>query len=488
MEESTILHVNVTDFMAAVEEARDPSLRGRPFVVGWQGRSRAIVLAVSETAFQEGIRRGMLLEAARKKVRTLQVLSPAYEVYRRADARLAEVADRFSPVVELKGGGHLYLDLSGTRRLFGPPVDCAERVRKEIIQATDLIPALGLASAKVVSKVGTRVVRPWGFIAVPPGEERSFLAPLDVSLLPGVGARLLTRLHLLQIRTIGELASLTEEEAEVLGPYGMLLRNRARGLDDGVRGLYNRAPKLGDRALGLDDGARGIRTPPLSRAQRIQSEGLEGRISTADRRTQKVDGRTQRTGYGTQGAGAPGWGTPSFPEGFGRLTGQHREERDTLSAGASLPEDANDPQILLQALRSLLFELGFTLRRRGLAAGSLRVQVCYTDGLQAQGTWRFPSPVTSDRDLIGAAQALLPRVLRRRVRVRRVRCELGTLSPEAGQLDLYLAPWEANFSFQATYEGKVRALQESLDGIRSRFGRGGIRLCADLLSPCTFLS
>ena len=468
MEESTILHVNVTDFMAAVEEVRDPSLRGRPFVVGWQGRSRAIVLAVSETAFQEGIRRGMLLEAARKKVRTLKVLSPAYEVYRRADARLAEVADRFSPVVELKGGGHLYLDLSGTRRLFGPSVDCAERVRKEIIQATDLIPALGLASAKVVSKVGTRVVRPWGFIAVPPGEERSFLAPLDVSLLPGVGARLLTRLHLLQIRTIGELASLTEEEAEVLGPYGMLLRNRARG---------------------VDDGARGIRTPPLSRAQRIQSEGLEGRVSTADRRTQKVDGRTQRTGCGPQGAEAQVWGGSSFPEGFGRLTGQHREERDTLSAVASLPEDANDPQILLQAFRSLLFELGFTLRRRGLTAGSLRVQVVYTDGLQAQGTWRFPSPVTYDREMLGAAQALLPRVLRRRVRVRRVRCELGTLSPEAGQLDLYLSPWARDFSFQReTYEGKVRALQESLDGIRSRFGKEGIRLCADLLSPCTFLS
>lgn len=440
VEDPTILHVNVTDFMAAVEEVRDPSLRGRPFVVGWQGRSRAIVLAVSETAFQEGIRRGMLLEVARKKVRTLKVLSPAYEVYRRADARLAEVASRFSPVVELKGGGHLYLDLSGTRRLFGPPMDCAERVRKEIIQATDLSPALGLASAKVVSKVGTRVVRPSGFIAVPPGEERSFLSPLDVSLLPGVGARLLTRLRLLQIRTIGDLASLTEEEAEVLGPYGMLLRNRAQGLDDRVQGLYNRAPKRDDRALGLDDGARGLYN-----------------------RTPKRGGHTLGLDYGAQGK--------------------------TLSAGASLPEDANDPQLLLRALRSLLFELGFTLRRKGLTAGRLRVQVVYTDGLQAQGTWRFPSPARSDGELISAAQALLPRVLRRRVRVRRIRCELGTLSPEAGQLDLYLPPWEGDFSFQGElYAGKVRALQESLDRIRSRFGRGGIRPCADLSSPCTFLS
>ncbi|MCX7786794.1 MAG: hypothetical protein N2442_03745 [Spirochaetes bacterium] len=400
VEESTILHVNVTDFMAAVEEVRDPSLRGRPFVVGWQGRSRAIVLAVSETAFQEGVRRGMWLEVARKKVRTLKVLAPCYEVYHRADARLAEVARRFSPVVEQRGGGHLYLDLTGTRRLFGPPVDCAERVRKEIIEATDLFPALGLASAKVVSKVGTRVARPSGFIAVPRGEERSFLAPLDVSLLPGVGARLLTRLHLLRVRTIGELASLSEEEADVLGPYGLVLRNRALGMD----------------------------TTPL----KVGSRGLAGQRGTGE---------------------------------------------NTLSAGISLPEDANDVHLLLSALRSLLFDLGFTLRTRGLSARTLRLQVTYSDGIQAHGTWRFPTPVSSDGELMKAGQVLLPRVLRRRIRVRTLRCDLGGLEPETGQLDM-----------EGMHEGKVRTLQESLDRIRNRFGREGIRLCADLVFPCTFLS
>lgn len=435
---STILHVNVTDFMAAVEEVRDPSLRGRPFVVGWQGRSRAIVLAVSETAFREGVRRGMWLAAARQKVRTLQVLAPSYDVYRRADARLAEVASRFSPVVELKGGGHLYLDLAGTQRLFGPPEDCAVKVRKEIIEATDLFPALGLASARVVSKVGTRVVRPCGFIAVPQGEERSFLAPLDVSLLPGVGARLLTRLHFLQIRTIGDLASLSEEDAGVLGPTGVWLRNRARGID----------------------------TSPL--------QGVRG-----------------------------------------SLTSQGEAERNSLSAGRSLPEDTNDSLLIRRALRSLIFELGFTLRTKRLAAGLLKLQVTYTDGLQAQGTRRFPAPVTSDEEMMQAAEALLPRVLQRRVRVRQLRCTLAALVPESGQLDLYLPRWDKSpfplsspssrlcswmrgrrsFLQQDSplpvgipYEARVQALQESLDRIRRRFGREGIRPCADLVSPCTFLS
>lgn len=226
-----VLHINVTDFMAAVEEVRDPSLRGRPFVVGWEGADRAIVLAVSRAAFQEGVRRGMLLGVARKWVKSLRTLPPDYDVYRRSDERLAEIARRFSPLVEVRGGGHLYIDLTGTQRLFGPPADCAARVRQEIIDGTDLVPALGLASGKVVSKVGTRVARPWGFVTVPPGHEQSFLAPQDVALLPGVGPKLLTRLRLLRIETIGDLASLSPEEATVLGPYGVLLRDRARGID-----------------------------------------------------------------------------------------------------------------------------------------------------------------------------------------------------------------------------------------------------------------
>ncbi|GAB4364634.1 MAG: DNA polymerase IV [Spirochaetales bacterium] len=437
LEEAAILHVNVTDFMAAVEEVRDPSLRGRPFVVGWQGRSRAIVLAVSETAFREGIRKGMRLDVARRKVRTLEVLSPSYDVYRRADARLVEVAGRFSPLVESKGSGHVYLDLTGTRRLFGPPVDCAERIRKEIVEGTDLLPSLGLSAARVVSKVGTRVARPSGFVAVPPGSERSFLAPLDVSLLPGVGGRLLARLNLLQVRTIGDLASLSEEEAEVLGPFGPVLRNRALGRDARMDSFFPR-------------------------------------------------------------------------RGGGRLPEQAAPEEGTLSADITLPEDMNDPRLLLQALRSLLFELGFTLRTRGLSAGSLRVQLTYTDGLQSQATRRFPSPVHADFDMVRAANALLPRVLQRRVRVRRIRCDLGDLVPGTGQMDLFRSRWQGDRSsrrlpaflpprlpdaeglpdpeMEAFCGAKVQALEESLDRIRNRFGKGVIRLCSDLVFPCTSLS
>ncbi len=237
MEHSRILHINITDFMAAVEQARDVGLKDRPFVVGWEGAQRGVVLSASESAFREGIRHGMPLSEARRAIPSLQVMSPAYDTSRRVDERLKEITERFSPIVEARGGGHLYIDLSGTERLFGPPEDCALRIGKEIQSGSDLVPALGLASGKVVSKVGTRIARPGGFVAVPPGKERSFLEPRNIAILPGVGPKILARLRLLRINTIGDLALLSEEDAAVLGPYGVLLRDRARGIDPAaVRG------------------------------------------------------------------------------------------------------------------------------------------------------------------------------------------------------------------------------------------------------------
>ncbi|HOV37692.1 MAG TPA: hypothetical protein PLG79_03140 [Spirochaetales bacterium] len=237
MKHSRILHINITDFMAAVEQARDAGLKGRPFVVGWEKAQRGVVLSASERAFREGIRHGMALSGARRAIPSLQVISPDYDTYRKVDERLKEITERFSPIVEARGGGHLYIDLSGTERLFGPSEDCALRIRKEIHSGSDLVPALGLASGKVVSKVGTRVARPGGFVAVPPGKERSFLEPRDISILPGVGPKILARLRILRINTIGDLALLPEEDAAVIGPYGVLLRDRARGIDpSAVRG------------------------------------------------------------------------------------------------------------------------------------------------------------------------------------------------------------------------------------------------------------
>ncbi|MCU0845191.1 MAG: hypothetical protein MUC76_09730 [Spirochaetes bacterium] len=230
--ERQVIHLNIAHFMAAVEELLDPSLRGRPFVVAPEGAERAVAVEVSRTAFREGLRRGMPLGYIRRASPGVRVLPVREAVYRRAGAQLYEIAAGFSPLPESPGGGHLFVDITGTRLLFGHPVDCAARLREEAVRRSGLRPVAGLAVNRLVSKIGTRVVKPDGFVVIAPGDERGFLHHQEVSLIPGVGAKLLERLGLLGIREIGELAGLSDADAAAfLGRHGALLRDRARGID-----------------------------------------------------------------------------------------------------------------------------------------------------------------------------------------------------------------------------------------------------------------
>ncbi len=242
--ERQVVHINIARFMCAVEELDDRALRGVPFVVAPPGAGRAVALDVSGIAWREGARRGMPLALVRARVRGVRVIAPRFDAYARAEKELYARAARYSPLVERLPGAHLYVDITGTGRLFGRPVDLAARLRREIIESTGLDPITALAANKLVSKVATRVVRPLGFAAVPPGEERGFLAHQEVGILPGVGMRIGSRLALLGIRDIGELAGLTDMESSgALGPRGTVLRNAARGIDA--------APVMGEGARAL---------------------------------------------------------------------------------------------------------------------------------------------------------------------------------------------------------------------------------------------
>lgn len=232
MGSAPILHVNAVGLMAAVEESRDRGLKGRPFVVANEATPRALVLDLSITAHREGLRRGMPLAAARTRVPGLDVRAPRAELYRGAEERLWRIAMEFTPLVERAGPGHLFIDLSGTGRLFGTAADTTQRYRKRILADTGLCPALALASSKTASKVATRVFRPGGFVVLSPGEESSLIRRQPVALLPGVGPVLLGRLSLLGIEDIGGIADLGEREARALGPRGPELAARARLIDD----------------------------------------------------------------------------------------------------------------------------------------------------------------------------------------------------------------------------------------------------------------
>lgn len=230
----SIVHLNVVNFPASVAIAKDRTLADKAFVVAGTTGSRAIVLDVSRRARMEGLRNGMQLEAAERRVKDLLVLRPDPVSYARATSEMERLAAKYAPLIQNDDGGHLYLDLAGTVKLFGPHVDVAVRIRNEIVEAVGIEPAVGVAANKLVAKVATRSIRPSGIASIRSGEEAAFMASQDALLLPGVGPAIARVLKVAELREIGEIASLTDAEALALfgGRRGLLLRDAARGIDD----------------------------------------------------------------------------------------------------------------------------------------------------------------------------------------------------------------------------------------------------------------
>ena len=232
MGEAPIIHVNIVDYPAAVAQAHDPTLSGRPFVIAAARGQRRIVLSPSQAARREGITRGMSLASAQSRIPSLTVLNGDVRLLSQADAELGRIIDTYSPTIQGERGGHLYLDMSGTTRLFGAVVDSALRLRREIRDRIGLDAAVAVGANKLVAKIGTRTVRPYGLAEIRGGDEAHFLAGQSIDLMSGVGPVIGGLLKAVGITEIGELARLSDEEVlAFLGTRGLKLRDSARGLD-----------------------------------------------------------------------------------------------------------------------------------------------------------------------------------------------------------------------------------------------------------------
>ncbi len=231
MRERFIIHLNVTDFAVAVERLRDSSLRQKAVIVAPDQASRALVYDMSEEAYGDGVRKGMRLDLAKRYCRNVHVVTPALSQYRLAMRELVKQVVPYTPLVEQGAeDGHLFMDVTGTHRLFGPAPDIAWRLRKQILTSLGLDPIWSLASNKLVSKVASRLTRPSGEYIVGAGEEAAFLAPLSLSLLPGVKSAERRVLRGFNLRSIGDLALLSRVQLAV--PF----RKRAEHLYNISRG------------------------------------------------------------------------------------------------------------------------------------------------------------------------------------------------------------------------------------------------------------
>lgn len=229
-----ICHVDMDAFFVSVEELFDPSLKGKPVVVGGKADQRGVVAAASYAARKFGVHSAMPLRTAGQLCPHAVFVDGHPDRYREYSKKVFDILNRFSPVVEMASIDEAYVDLTGTERLHGPPMKAAHLLHEAIRSGTELRCSLGLAASRLVSKISSDQAKPNGVLYILPGQEARFLAPLDVRKIPGVGKKTEASLHRLGIRKVSDLAALDESFlASRFGKWGLALAGKARGADAG---------------------------------------------------------------------------------------------------------------------------------------------------------------------------------------------------------------------------------------------------------------
>lgn len=230
----TIFHVDMDAFFVSVEELFDPSLKGKPVVVGGKGTDRGVVSAASYAARKFGVHSAMPLRTAARLCPQAVFVSGHPGAYREYSGKVHAVLQRFSPRVEMASIDEAYLDLTGTARLLGPPLKAAGDLHHEVYRCTGLNCSIGIGTSRLVAKIASDQAKPNGMLYVQPGLEANFLAPLPIRRVPGVGKATEARLLQLGIHTVGDLAALDEVWLEqLMGKWGLALAGKAHGLDAG---------------------------------------------------------------------------------------------------------------------------------------------------------------------------------------------------------------------------------------------------------------
>jgi DNA polymerase-4 len=225
---ASILHADLDSFYASVEQRDDPSLRGRPVIVGG-----GVVLAASYEAKAYGVRTAMGGRQARQLCPHAIVVPPRMKAYSEASDRVFEVFRDTTPLVEPVSVDEAFLDVSGLRRVAGEPVQIAAKLRVDVRDRVGLPITVGIARTKFLAKVASQEAKPDGLLLVPPDRELAFLRPLPVRRLWGVGAKTAEKLHAYGIETVADVAELNESTlgSMVGGAMGRQLFALSRNID-----------------------------------------------------------------------------------------------------------------------------------------------------------------------------------------------------------------------------------------------------------------
>jgi DNA polymerase IV len=365
--QATILHADLDSFYASVEQRDDPSLRGRPVIVGG-----GVVLAASYEAKAYGVRTAMGGRQARQLCPHAIVVPPRMSAYSDASAAVFEVFGDTTPLVEPLSVDEAFLDVGGLGRVSGTPVQIGARLREQVLDRAGLPITVGIARTKFLAKVASQEAKPDGLLLVPPDRELEFLHPLPVRRLWGVGAKTAEKLHAHGIRTVADVAELSEAMLGSLvgGGMGHHLFALSHNIDRRrvVTGVRRRSVGA-QRALG-----RAGNTMPHSEIDAV----VVNLVDRITRRMRKSD-RTGRTVVLRL----------RFDD-FGRVTRSHTLPRATAST-----------DVILSAARSLVSAATPLIAERGLTLVGFAVSNIDRDGAQ-----QLELPFGPEHDLLALDSAV----------------------------------------------------------------------------------
>ena len=228
-----ILHIDMDAFYASVEERDNPALIGKPVIVGGSAEGRGVVAAANYEARKFGVHSAMAAVRAKRLCPQAVFIKPRIDYYASVSRQIRDIFEQFTPLVEPLSLDEAFLDASGSEALFGCSATIGRQIKHRISAELQLVASVGVAPNKFVAKIASDLKKPDAFVVVEPAEIQTFLDPLPVGRLWGVGKVTGQVFERLAIRTIGQLRQMTLDTLnELFGSSGEHYWQLANGIDN----------------------------------------------------------------------------------------------------------------------------------------------------------------------------------------------------------------------------------------------------------------